>query len=209
MFWNVRSWNQDNWTTGCPSYICPSFILKWHSRTNEAAFFFCCDSDWCDQRWWKFLQWLGVGVKVFIAVCPVISPTRSWKTRRAHWLAFNRNVYPVSLRTCFMTSGMLSNYFIPRIRFSGMLRVVVSKLVTDVSEQHISCFFQFQAVQVEFFLNCYAVAITWNFSTLLRFSKFPFEIYFSSSNGHMKMTYVCCCTVMRHITTLRSAMDRI
>jgi len=32
------------------------------------------------------------GVKVFIALCPVISPTRSWKTRRADWLALNRNV---------------------------------------------------------------------------------------------------------------------
>jgi len=59
-----------------------------------------------------------------------------------------------------MTSGTFTNYFIPGIRFSGMLRVLVSKLVTDVSEQHIGCFFQFQAVQVEFFLNCYAVAIT-------------------------------------------------
>jgi len=43
---------------------------------------------------------------------------------------------PVSLRTCFMTNGRLSNYFIPRIRFSGMLRVVGSNLVTEVSEQH-------------------------------------------------------------------------
>jgi len=35
---------------------------------------------------------IRVGVKVFIAVCPVISPIRSWKTRRADWMVFNRNV---------------------------------------------------------------------------------------------------------------------
>ena len=52
-----------------------------------------------------------------------------------------RLLAPVSPRTCFMTSGMLSNYFIPGIRFSGMLRVVGSKLVTDVSEQHFGCFY--------------------------------------------------------------------
>ena len=101
----------------------------------------------------------------------------------------------ISLRTCFMTNGRLSNYFIPRIRFAGMLRVVGSNLVTNVSEQHIGCFFKFQAVQGEFFLNCYAMAITWNFATLLRFSKVPFEIYFSFSNGHINIIFVSCTSI--------------
>ena len=36
--------------TKCPSYICPDFIVR-IVRTNEAALFSCCNSDWCDQRW--------------------------------------------------------------------------------------------------------------------------------------------------------------
>ena len=52
-----------------------------------------------------------------------------------------RLLAPILLLTYFVTSGKLSNYFIPGIRFSGMLYVVCSNLVTDVSEQHIGCFF--------------------------------------------------------------------
>jgi len=40
----------------CTGWESPGFILTSIFRTKETAFFFCCDSDWCDQHWWKVLQ---------------------------------------------------------------------------------------------------------------------------------------------------------
>jgi hypothetical protein len=48
-----------------------------------------------------------VGVKVFVAVCPVIIPTRGWKTRSADWLAFNHNLtLPVTVEWFFEISPL-------------------------------------------------------------------------------------------------------